>query len=71
MKPIERFRLIDKIAETLQQQMTCSDINTYLPAFNINANDEDKCKLKIRFYFSGKNQNESKNIIFIFTTYSV
>ncbi|MDQ7084793.1 MAG: toll/interleukin-1 receptor domain-containing protein [Sulfurovum sp.] len=63
MKPIEKFRLIDKIAETLQQQMTCIDIFTYLPAFNISTRDKDECKNSKRIYLKELLANESVDTI--------
>ena len=39
MRAIDRIKLINQIALKLQEQMTYTEIDSYLPAFGINCKD--------------------------------
>lgn len=63
MKPIERVKLIEAIAKTLQERMTCADIETYLPLFKIYNHDEQECSNSKRIYVKKLLAHESEEII--------
>ncbi|BFU78124.1 hypothetical protein ALC152_13390 [Arcobacter sp. 15-2] len=63
MKAIDRVRLINQIAVTLQEQMTYSDIDSYLPAFGIDCINYNPSTNSKRVYVQELLSHEKEEII--------
>ena len=63
MKAIDRVRLINQIAVTLQEQMTYSEIDSYLPAFGIDCRNYQPSRNSKRVYVQELLSHEKEEII--------
>ena len=63
MKAIDRVKLINQIALKLQEQMTYTEINSYLPAFGINCKDYQPSTNSKRVYVQELLSNQKEEII--------
>ncbi len=63
MRAIDRIKLINQIALKLQEQMTYTEIDSYLPAFGINCKDYQPSTNSKRVYVQELLSNQKKEII--------